>query len=404
MHHILNSFSTTNHELVIGGVPLTTLVARVGSTPLYVYDRERITDRVALLRKHLSPMLNVSYAMKANPMPAVLAHLASQVDGFDVSSLTEMTRALDTGMPATAISFSGPGKTEKEITCAVAAGVLLHVESLRELRAVIAAGIALGQTPRIALRINPDFAVKGVKIKMGGMTQFGVDPETVPEMLTMLTAAGLTCEGFHIFCGSQNLHADLAVTVVKDSLALLYRLSAQLPAPPRSLVLGGGFGIPYFPGDEPLDIAAVGKGLQPLLTEAKAHFPEAVIGMELGRYLVGEAGVYVARVIDTKTVREKTFVVTDGGLHHHLPASGNFGQFIRRNYPVAIGNRMNTPATEIVSIVGPLCTTLDLLADSVQLPHVSIGDLVVVFQSGAYGLTASPLDFLSHPHPVEVLV
>ena len=172
----------------------------------------------------------------------------------------------------------------------------------------------------------------------------------------------------------------------------------------RSLNLGGGFGIPYFPGEQALDIAPIGANLAALAERARTDFPQAELIIELGRYLVGEAGIYVTRIVDRKVSRGQTFLVTDGGLHQHLSASGNFGQVIRKNYPVAIGNKMLGQNRETVSIVGPLCTPLDLLAERMELPIADIGDLVVIFQSGAYGLTASPQAFLGHPAGVEVLV
>ncbi len=172
----------------------------------------------------------------------------------------------------------------------------------------------------------------------------------------------------------------------------------------RFLNLGGGFGIPYFPGEQRLDLAPIGANLHAIVERARTDLPEASIVIELGRYLVGEAGIYVTRIIDRKVSRGQVFLVTDGGLNHHLSASGNFGQVIRKNYPVAIGNRMDSAEREIASVVGPLCTPLDLLADRMELPVAQVGDLVVVFQSGAYGASASPQAFLGHPPCVEVLV
>ncbi len=402
-HCPMSQFPVQNNELTIGGIPLGQLAARVGSTPFYAYDRELISERVALLRQHLPEELFIHYAIKANPMPALLSHIAPQVDGLDVSSFKEMTTALDTGMQPDNISFSGPGKSEKEISCAVAAGIVINVESERELQAVIAAGIKLDIKPKVAIRVNPDFELKGLKIRMGGATAFGVDPEQVPHLLTQLEQAQIECEGFHIFAGSQNLNADLAVEMFRNAFALIYRLANLVKTPLRSIKIGGGFGIPYFPGDKPLDLAKVGQNLRPILAEARTHLPQTRFVMELGRYLVGEAGIYVSRIIDRKVNRGQTFLVTDGGMHHHLAASGNFGQVIRKNYPVAVGNRMDDARTEQASVVGPLCTSLDLLADKIPIAPAMIGDLIVVFQSGAYGLTASPTDFLSHPRPVEIL-
>ncbi len=404
VHWPMSQFPVDNNELIVGGIPLGQLARRVGSTPFYAYDRRLISERVALLRQCLPEEIFIHYAIKANPMPALLGHLARQVNGLDVSSLKEMTLALDTGMLPGNISFSGPGKSEKELSCAIAAGIIINVESERELQTAITAGLTLQVKPKIAIRVNPDFELKGLKIKMGGAAAFGVDPERVPQLLTQLENAGIECEGFHVFSGSQNLNADLAIEIFRNSFALIYRLASLVKTPLKSIKIGGGFGIPYFPGDKPLDLSVIGQHLRPILAEAKTHLPQAKIIMELGRYLVGESGIYVCRVIDRKVNRGQTFLVTDGGMHHHLAASGNFGQLLRKNYPVAVGNRMEEARTEQVSVVGPLCTSLDVLADKIPIAPAQIGDLIVVFQSGAYGLTASPINFLSHPHPVEVLV
>ena len=182
------------------------------------------------------------------------------------------------------------------------------------------------------------------------------------------------------------------------------RLAAAAPSPVRFLNLGGGFGIPYFPGEQPLDLAPIGAGLATIVERASRELPEAELVLELGRYLVGEAGIYVTRIVDRKISRGQCYLVADGGLHHHLSASGNFGQVIRKNYPVAIGNRMASSEQETASVVGPLCTPLDLLADRMELATAEAGDLVVIFQSGAYGFTASPQAFLGHPACTEVLV
>lgn len=391
--------------LQVGGIPLTRLAARVGSTPFFAYDRSLITARVAELRRALPPEIHLSYALKANPMPAVVHHLAGLVDGFDVASAAEMKTALDTPMPAASVSFAGPGKTRAEIAQAVAAGIGLSVESENELATAADVARAQGVRARVAIRVNPDFELKSSGMKMGGgPKQFGIDAERVPQLLSVLDPEHLDFHGFHIFAGSQNLRAPALVEAQQKTVELALRLAEAAPTPVRLLNIGGGFGIPYFPGDTPLDLATVGQNLQALVPDIVRRLPEARIVVELGRYLVGEAGVYVTRVVDRKESRGQVFLVTDGGLHHHLAASGNFGQVIRKNYPVAIGNRMSAPPEEAANVVGCLCTPLDLLGDRVLLPRAEVGDLVVVFQSGAYGLTASPTAFLGHPAPVEVLV
>jgi diaminopimelate decarboxylase len=399
-------FPVVDNELQVGGMPLTRLAARVGSTPFYAYDRRLMIERVAQLRAALPKDVHLHYAIKANPMPAVVQHMAGLVDGFDVASGGELKVVLDTPMPPAQISFAGPGKNERELRQAVAAGIVINLESPRELERIAAIAAETGERPRIAIRVNPDFELKSSGMKMGGgPKQFGIDAERVPDVLAHMKTLPVEFHGFHIYSGSQNLKAESILEAQSKTFELARRLAAHAPGPVRLLNLGGGFGIPYFPGEQALDLKAVGENLAGLMPDARRDFPQAEFVIELGRYLVGEAGIYVSRVVDRKESRGQVFLVTDGGLHHHLAASGNFGQVIRKNYPVLVGNRVE-PEGEVqaASAVGPLCTPLDLLGDRMDIGHAREGDLIVVLQSGAYGLTASPTAFLGHPAPVEVLV
>lgn len=405
VHAPMDQFQSAGRELLIGGIPLERLVDRVGQTPFYAYDRALLTRRVAELRAALPAGIKLHYAMKANPMPALVGHMARLVDGIDVASGGELRVALDSGADPHEISFAGPGKRHGELRQAVAAGILINIESFREVAELGAIRQATGWPVRVAVRVNPDFELKGSGMKMGGgPKQFGVDAEEVPALLAEIGRAGLAFEGFHLFAGSQNLRPEAIVEAQRKSFELALRLAESAPSPVKFLNLGGGFGIPYFPGEQRLDLGPIAANLAAIAAEAREKLPQAEIVIELGRYLVGEAGVYVCKITDRKVSRGHAYLVCDGGLHHHLSASGNFGQVIRKNYPVAIGNRMDQPAAEAVSVVGPLCTPLDLLADKMALPDAGPGDLVVVFQSGAYGATASPRGFLSQPDLVEVLV
>ena len=400
------AFGRDGDLLTVGGVPLDRLAERVGSTPFFAYDRALLTERVASVRRALPEGVRLGYAVKANPMPAVVQHLAGLVDALDVASAGEMAVALDAPIGPDRLCFAGPGKTPAELRRAVAAGVMVELESQTEATRVVEAGERLGVRPRVAVRVNPDFAVKGSGMRMGGGPQpFGVDSERVPALLKELTAADVDLLGLHVFAGSQNLRAEIIVEAQRRTVDLAIRLASEASVPLRYLNIGGGFGIPYFEQDEPLDLPAVGAALGELVEGTlRPALPGTDVHVELGRYLVGECGVYVTRVVDRKESRGRVFLVVDGGLHHQLAASGNFGQVIRRNYPLAIGTRMGARADATASVVGCLCTPLDLLGDQVRLPEAEIGDLVVVFQAGAYGLTASPTAFLGHPAPAEVLV
>ncbi len=404
-HVIADGFTCVNDELQIGGMALSRLAARVGRTPFYAYDRALMAARVERLRAVLPREVKLHYAMKANPHPAVVGFMVPRVDGIDVASGQELRVALNAGADPVEVSFAGPGKSESELEEAVAASILLNVESFREIPLLQAISQRAGLPARVAVRVNPDFELKSSGMKMsGGPKQFGIDAEQVPDALAMIGRMGLAFEGFHIYSGSQNLRHEAITESQLKALQLAHRLAEVAPSPVRSLNLGGGFGIPYFPGDQPLDLTPIGAGLRDVVAEAQRCLPQAKLVIELGRYLVGEAGIYVCRVIDRKVSRGEVFLVTDGGLHHHLAASGNFGQVVRKNYPVVIGTRVSGGRRERASVVGPLCTPLDLLADRMELAEANPGDLVVVMQSGAYGYTASPLGFLSHPGPLEVVV
>lgn len=407
-HAALERLDVDGDRLVFAGRPVTDLAAEVGATPFYAYDRAAISARVELLREHLPRGIELHYAMKANPMPDVVGHLIGLVDGLDVASAGELEIALERGGDPVTMSFAGPGKQAWELERAIEAGVIVNLESFNEMRRLADLARRSGRRVRVAVRVNPNFELKSSGMKMsGGPKQFGVDAEQVPEMLAELGGLerdGLDFVGFHIFSGSQNLLAESITSAQTQAVELAAELAGGAPAPVRVLNVGGGFGIPYFPGEQPLDVAAVGRHLDALAGRAASRLPAARLVLELGRYLVGEAGIYVCRVLDKKSSRGHIFLVTDGGLHHHLAASGNFGQVLRKNYPVVIGNKVRGTARETASVVGPLCTPLDLLADRMELAEAEVGDLVVVLQSGAYGLSASPIGFLSHPPPREVLV
>ncbi len=368
-------------------------------TPAYVYDFRIIEARIARLRAALPAGVAVHYAIKANPMPALLKAIAPLVDGLDVASAGEMDRALDV-MAANAISFAGPGKRDAEIELAIRAGVTLNVESESEGQRALAIGGMLGMRPKLAVRVNPDFELRGSGMKMGGRASpFGVEAQHVAGLVKRLIIGGAEWRGLHIFAGSQSLDTQAVIEAQAATVALAARIAEEAHRAPPLVNLGGGFGIPYFPGDVALDIEAIGAALAGELDQLDTQY-----AIELGRWLVGEAGVYLARVIDRKVSQGETFLIVDGGLNHHLAATGNFGTVVRRNYPVAVAHRMQDPAEETVTIVGPLCTPLDRLADRVALPTAAVGDVIAIFASGAYGATASPSAFLGHPPVRELLI
>jgi diaminopimelate decarboxylase len=398
-------FACLDGELAIAGRTASALVAEAGRTPLFVYSKALLDQRMAELRAALPARVGVNYAVKANPHPAVIAHMAPLVDGFDIASAGELALCEAAGIDPHRISFAGPGKRDEELEAAICAGVTLNCESEGEGARALGIGQRLGIVPRIAVRVNPSFVMTGSGMKMGGgAKQFGVDAERVPALAQHLIAEGAAWRGLHIFTGSQTLGAEAIIEAQANVLKLAAELGDAIGVAIPKLNMGGGLGIPYFPGDTPVDLARVGAALAERVADLPPVLQETELCMELGRYLVGEAGVYLTRVIDRKVSHGTTFLVTDGGLHHQLAASGNFGTVVRRNYPSAIATRYGEEATDEVNIVGCLCTPLDRLADNAMMPRADVGDLVAVFCAGAYGATASPSAFLGHGPAAELLV
>lgn len=402
---IPSGYESIDGELAIAGRRVSEWVAEAGRTPVFVYSRAHLDSRMAELRAALPARIGINYAVKANPLPAVIAHMAPLVDGFDIASAGELSLAQAAGIDPARISFAGPGKRDEELEAAIAAGVTLNCESAGEGARALSIGQRLGKPPRIAVRVNPSFVMTGSGMKMGGGAKpFGVDAEKVPELARHLIAQGAEWRGLHIFTGSQTLSADAIIEAQANVLDLAAQLADEIGHGLPKLNMGGGLGIPYFPGDRPVDLPRVGAALAGRLEHLPSVLADTELCMELGRYLVGEAGVYLTRIIDRKESHGATFLVTDGGLHHQLAASGNFGTVVRRNYPSAIATRYGAEATDEVNIVGCLCTPLDRLADNAAMPRAEVGDLVAVFCAGAYGATASPSAFLGHGAAAELLV
>lgn len=398
-------FETLDGELALGGKTASAWVAEAGGTPLFVYSRGLIARRVAELRAAMPARLAIHYAVKANPFAPLLAHMAGLVDGFDIASGGELAMAQAAGIAPEKISFAGPGKRDEELEAAIAAGVTLNLESENEARRALAIAGRLGVVPQLAIRVNPDFELRGSGMKMGGGAKpFGLDAERVPALARELIAAGVEWRGLHIFAGSQALDAEALIETQANVLDLAARLAQEIGAALPRLNMGGGFGIPYFNGDAPLDVAAIGSALQARFDALPEALEKTQFCIELGRYLVGEAGVYLTRIVDRKISHGQTYLITDGGLHHQLAASGNFGTVVRRNYPLAIATRFGAEPVEEANVVGCLCTPLDRLADQALLPAADVSDLVAVFCAGAYGASASPAMFLGQGPAREILV
>ena len=402
---IPDGFAALDGELAIDGRAASALVGEAGDTPLFVYSRAHIAARVARLRTAMPKRLAIHYAVKANPYAPLLEFMTSQVDGFDIASAGELTIVSAAGIDPASVSFAGPGKRDAELERAIAAGVTINLESRAEAIRALAIAERLSIRPKLAVRVNPDFDLKGSGMKMGGgAKQFGIDADKVPEVIRLILAAGADWRGLHIFAGSQALDAAAIIETQAQTLALAARLAEASGVPLPACNLGGGFGIPYFPGDSDLDIEAIGAALGEKFAALPPTLEQTEFCIELGRWLVGPAGVYLTRIVDRKDSHGEVFLITDGGLHHQLAASGNFGTVVRRNYPVAIASRFAAPVEEEASVVGCLCTPLDRLADKAGFPRAEVGDLVAVFMAGAYGASASPAQFLGQGPAREILI
>lgn len=399
-------FTARNGHVLIGGRTAEDLVAQAGDTPLFVYDGAMIRARVAALRAAMPAALSIHYAIKANPFAPLLGLMAGLVDGFDIASGGELAMVRAAGMTSDHISFAGPGKRDDEIEAALRDGVTINLESEGEAARALAIADRIGDRPRLAVRVNPDFELKGSGMRMGGGAKpFGVDADRAGALAKQLIAAGADWRGWHIFAGSQALEAEAIMDAQEQTLLLAARLSDEVGTSPPLVNLGGGLGVPYFPGETELDVGRIGDALGIALRARGAVLSGSRFAMELGRWLVAEAGVYLTRIVDVKWSQGERFAVVDGGLHHQLAASGNFGTVIRRNYPLAIANRFDAPADERpTTVVGCLCTPLDLLGAAVALPAPQVGDLVAIFMAGAYGATASPAAFLGHRPAQERLL
>jgi diaminopimelate decarboxylase len=405
---IAKRFPESCSELIIGRVPVRVLAETYG-TPLFVYDRAVIDAQLDALRAALPSRFTVYFSIKANPNRAVVEHFLTRGCGLEIASAGEFLTALDAGCDATNILFAGPGKTEAELDLVLSHGIgEIHIESVVEARRVGNIARRLGVRAPVAIRVNPTIGAEGGAMRMGGRpAPFGIDEELLDAAISTVSAdSTLEFRGIHVFAGTQILDAEVLLNQYRHGIEIAQHAARQVGRPLPTVDLGGGLGIPYFAHEQELNLELVREGVATLWSEIEGDpaFSGSHFIVEPGRFLTAEAGVYIARVSDVKVSRGKKFVVVNGGMNHHLAASGNLGQTIKRNYPVALLNKLNAPNAEVVDVVGPLCTPLDTLARNVKLPTAEVGDLFGIFQSGAYARSASPLGFLSHPAPPEVWI
>ena len=395
-------------ELLFGQARVSELASEA-TTPFFAYSGDAVVAKIAQLRQALGPETEIFYSIKANPSLGLCQVIAREGVGAELASIGELLLAKKAGFAPEKIIFAGPGKTDEELETAAVMGIAaINAESAGEIERLAEIAARLGVVARVALRVNPAAALKGAQMRMGGgPQQFGIDEEQVPEVLDRFAGhPNLQFTGLHVYAGTQLFDTAAILANCENTLEVGRAISERIEQPLQEVDFGGGFGVPYFENSPEFDLEGFGRGYRDLIEEAKARpeFKGARFIIELGRYLVAEAGVYVTRVVDVKRSRGKKYIVTDGGMNHHITATGNFGQVFRKAYPVALVNRMDSPIEEPAAVVGPCCTPLDVLGQNIDLPGVGVGDLIGVFYSGAYGYSASSLAFLSHPTPAEVMV
>jgi diaminopimelate decarboxylase len=392
-------------RLLIGGRSADELVSEAGGTPVFVYDNNIIGGQIARFQAAMASGISLYYAVAANPYEPLLNFIGRYVDGFRVVSQGELERLKRAELAGIPMTFAGPGKTDAEIDAALRAGATLSIESEGEAERAIRSGGRLGIKPRLGVRITPTLEMDRIGRKAtDAPSPFGVDANRAPELIRGLLDAGVDWRGLHMFTGSQWLDAAELIDVHRASIAVAGQIADAAGVRPPELNLGGGFGTPCLPGDAPLDLDAVANALCQSVIGAPDALATTAFSVELGRWLVDESGVYITRIIDRKQSGGRTFLVTDGGGHHLLGATGPFGEPPRRNHPIALVHRFGAAAEEEVTVTGCLCTPFDVLGDEVGLPLAEPGDLIAVFYAGAYGLTASPQAWESRPVAREMLV
>ena len=391
--------------LLIGGMSVDELVAEAGGTPLFVYDNNIVGGQIAALRAAMPDGLALYYSVTANPYEPLLNFIGRYVEGFRVVSRGELEHLKRAGLAGIGMTFAGPGKTDDELEAGIAAGATISVESEGEARRAIEAGERVGIQPKLAVRVNPPFSFENGHIVVGARpTPFGVDSERVPAIVEGLIEAGVDWRGLHIFAAAQCLDDSALIEAHRAIIACAGEVAHKLDLPLPELNLGGGFDVPCFAGEQPIDVYRMATALHETLCNGPELLATTRLSLELGRWLVAECGVYLTRIVDRTTSCGETFLTVDGGGHHLLGATGCLYERGRGNFPIAVANRFGAPAEEQVTVTGCLATPNDVFGDEVMLPAAEPGDLIAIFCAGAYGLSASPQSWESRPPAREIMV
>jgi diaminopimelate decarboxylase len=392
-------------QLLIGNTPVEELIAEAGGTPLFVYDNNIVGAQLAKLRAAMPDGLAIYYSVTANPHEELLNFLGRYVEGFRVVSKGELERLKRADLAGIPMTFAGPGKLDEELEAGISAGAVISIESEGEARRAILAGERLGVRPKLAVRVNPPFGIENGKVTMGACASpFGVDAARVPALVQGLLEAGVDWRGLHIFAGAQCLDDAALIEAHKAIVTCAGEIADVLAMPIPELNLGGGFDVPCFEGEQPLDVYRMAAALHETLCNGPELLATTRLSLELGRWLVAEAGVYLTRIIDRNESCGETFLTTDGGGHHLLRATGCLLERGHGNFPIAVANRFDAPRDELVTVTGCLATPNDVFGDQIMLPHAEPGDVIAIFAAGAYGLSASPQAWESRPLARELLV
>ncbi|MEO0729059.1 MAG: type III PLP-dependent enzyme [Pseudomonadota bacterium] len=402
------SFSVDDGTLVIGDVSVRELAKTYG-TPFFAYDAALMRRAYRDLTTAVGGFADVYYSIKANPLIDVARLFVNDGAGLELASMAEFEVARRAGCDPANMLFAGPGKGAHELAHVIANGIgEIHLESFEEVAHTAAIAEQLDTHIKVAIRVNPIASAQGGAMRMGGKpTAFGFDEEIMADVVAAIRQhPRLSITGVHLFAGTQLLRADVLTAQWAHGIALASKLGELIDGPIHTIDLGGGLGVPYHDGDAPIDLTQVAAAVPNLkaLIAKDPRLTGARVLLEPGRYLTAGAGVYVMGVRAVKQSRGERFIICDGGMHHHLAASGNLGQVIKRDYPLLAADALDDANLSQASIVGPLCTPLDTLGRKTPFPDLRQGDLVAVLQSGAYGVSASPTGFLSHPKPTEILI
>jgi diaminopimelate decarboxylase len=392
-------------QLLVGNIPAEELVTEAGGTPLFVYDNNIVGAQIAKLRAAMPDGLAIYYSVSANPYEPLLNFIGRYVEGFRVVSRGELEHLKRAGLAGIGMTFAGPGKRDDELEAGISAGATISVESEGEASRAIQAGERIGIQPKLAVRVNPPFKIEAGKVTMGACASpFGVDAERAPGLVRGLIEAGVDWRGLHIFAGAQCLDDAALIDAHRAIVTCAGEIAAELDLPMPELNLGGGFDVPCFEGEQPLDVYRMANALHETLCNGPDLLATTRLSLELGRWLVAEAGVYLTRILDRTESCGEAFLTTDGGGHHLLRATGCLLERGHGNFPIAVANRFDSPRDEQVTVTGCLATPHDVFGDEVMLPHAEPGDLIAIFAAGAYGLTASPQAWESRPPAKEMLV